>query len=246
MTDHPSELRTGAIASIPMLAAIIPFGMVIGATAVAAGYDAFAATGMSTIVFAGASQLAMLDVLASGGSALVAAMAAWTINLRLLLYSASMAPYLVHEPLGKRLVAAFLTVDQNYALAMSHWANPSRRADASYLIGGGLLLGSAWIAATAVGAVVGAALPEEVPLDFSVPLVFLVLLIPVITDRPAAAAAVVGGVAAVGSAEMGAGHWAVMIGAVAGIAAGALVDLSGAHKESDQAPTASEGGATDV
>lgn len=208
-----------------MLAGVIPFGMVAGAALVAAGYDVFAAIGMSTIVFAGASQLAMTDVLAGGGSALVAAMAAWTINLRLLLYSASMAPHLAHEPLRKRLVAAFLTVDQNYALAMAHWSNPTRRPDAGYLIGGGLLLGASWIAATAVGAAAGSALPEEVPLDFSVPLIFLVLLIPVITDRPAVAATVVGGVVAVGSAELGAGHWAVMIGAVAGIAAGTVAAL---------------------
>lgn len=213
------------MASIPMLAGVIPFGLVAGAAPVAAGYDLFAAVGMSTIVFAGASQLAMTDVLAGGGSALVAAMAAWTINLRLLLYSASMAPHLAHEPLRKRLVASYLTVDQNYALSMAHWANPSRRADASYLIGGGLLLGTSWIAATALGAVVGNALPDELPLDFAVPLIFLVLLIPVMTDRPAIAAALVGGAVAVGSAEAGAGPWAVMLGAIAGIAAGTAVDL---------------------
>lgn len=208
-----------------MLAGVIPFGMVAGAALVAAGYDVFAAVGMSTIVFAGASQLAMTDVLAGGGSALVAAMAAWTINLRLLLYSASMAPHLAHEPLRKRLLASFLTVDQNYALAMAHWSNPMRRPDASYLIGGGLVMGTAWIVATGVGAVVGGALPDEVPLDFSVPLIFLVLLIPVITDRPAVVASVVGGVIAVASAELGAGPWAVMFGAVAGIAAGTIADL---------------------
>lgn len=208
-----------------MLAGVIPFGLVAGAAPAAAGYDVFTAVGMSTVVFAGASQLAMTDVLASGGSALVAAMAAWTINLRLLLYSASMAPHLAHEPLRKRLVAAFLTVDQNYALAMAHWTGSSRRADSWYLIGGGLLLGSSWIVCTAVGALAGNALPEDIPLDFAIPLIFLVLLIPVVTDRPAVAAALVGGGVAVGSAELGAGPWAVMFGALAGIAAGTVVDL---------------------
>ncbi len=207
-----------------MLAGVIPFALVAGAAPAAAGYDVFAAVGMSTIVFAGASQLAMTDVLAGGGSALVAALAAWTINLRLLLYSASMAPHLAHEPLRKRLAAAFVTVDQNYALAMAHWTTSSRRADAWYLIGGGLLLGTSWIVCTAIGALVGTAVPEELPLDFAVPLVFLVLLVPVITDRPAVAATIVGGGVAVASAEAGAGHWAVMLGAVAGIAAGTLMD----------------------
>lgn len=208
-----------------MLIGVIPFGLVAGATPAAAGFGVAAAVGMSTIIFAGASQLATVEVLAGGGSAFVAALAAWTINLRLLLYSASMAPHLAHEPLPRRLLTAYVLVDQNYAVAISHWANRSVRAKAEFAIGGGLLLGAAWIAATAVGAVVGNALPEELPLDFAVPLVFLVLLVPALTNRPAIVAAAVGGAVAVASAEMGAGHMAVMAGAVAGIVAGTLADL---------------------
>lgn len=219
-----SELRAGARASAPMLAAVIPFGLVAGAAPAAAGFGVLPALGMSTIIFAGASQLALTDVLADGGSALVAAMAAWTINLRILLYSASLAPYLTHEPLRRRLFAAYVTVDQNYALSVSHWANPGVRPDASYHIGAGLLLGTAWVVCTVIGAFVGASLPEDLPLDFAVPLVFLVLLVPVLTTKPAWAAAAGGGGLAVLSAELGAGHWAVMIGAVTGIALGALIE----------------------
>jgi predicted branched-subunit amino acid permease len=219
-----SELRAGARASAPMLAAVVPFGLVAGAAPAAAGFGVLAAVGMSTIIFAGASQLALTDVLAGGGSALVAAMAAWTINLRILLYSASLAPYLAHEPLRRRLAAAYVTVDQNYALAISHWANGDRRPDAGFIIGGGLLLGTAWVLCTAVGAVIGRSLPEELPLDFAVPLVFLVLLVPVLSNRPAWAAAVGGGAAAVVSGQLGAGPWAVMFGALTGIALGTLVD----------------------
>jgi 4-azaleucine resistance transporter AzlC len=207
-----------------MLAAVIPFGLVAGAAPAAAGFGVLAAVGMSAFVFAGASQLALTDVLAGGGSALVAAMAAWTINLRMLLYSASLAPYLAHEPLGRRLTAAFLTVDQNYALAISHWSNRENQPQASYMIGVGTLLGSAWVASTAVGALAGNALPEDLPLDFAVPLIFLVLLVPVLVSRPAWAAAAGGGTAAVVSGQMGAGHWAVMIGALAGIGLGTFVD----------------------
>src|SRR2546421_37598 len=84
------DLRAGARAVAPMLVGVVPFGLVAGATPVTHGLGAAAAVGFSTIVFAGASQLAAIDVLGSGGSAWVAALAAWTINLRLLLYSASL------------------------------------------------------------------------------------------------------------------------------------------------------------
>lgn len=218
-------MRAGARACIPMLVGVAPFGLVAGATPAAEGFGVAAALGMSTIIFAGASQLAVVDVLAGGGSAVVAALAAWTINLRLLLYSASMAPHLSHEPLRRRIAASYVLVDQNYAISVAHWANPRTRPSADFTIGGGLLLGTAWVICTLIGAVAGSAVPEGLPLDFAVPLVFLVLLVPVLTTRPSVVAAAVGGTAAVIGAELGAGHLAVMVGAVAGIAAGVVTEI---------------------
>ena len=85
------------MAILPMLIGVIPFGLVAGVTPVATGSGTGTAVGFSTIVFAGASQLAAIDVLSNGGAAVVAALAALTINLRMLLYSASIAPYLSRE-----------------------------------------------------------------------------------------------------------------------------------------------------
>ncbi|HVW33751.1 MAG TPA: hypothetical protein VHL53_14535, partial [Acidimicrobiia bacterium] len=68
--------------------------------------------------------------------------------------------------------------------------------------------------------------PDSLPLGFAVPLVFLVLLIPAITTRPAAVAALAGGIGAVAAAERGAGHAALVVGALTGIAAGALAEAA--------------------
>src|SRR5690606_38199800 len=127
-------LRAGARSCVPMLIGVVPFGLVAGATPAAAGFGVIAAVGMSTIIFAGASQLATVDVLAGGGSAWVAAIAAWTINLRLLLYSASIAPHLARETLAKRLAVSYLLVDQNYAVSVAHWSNKPGRAKAEFVI----------------------------------------------------------------------------------------------------------------
>src|SRR4029077_3669173 len=107
-----SDVRAGARAVAPMLIGIVPFRRVVGATSASGGFGVAAAIGLSTIVFAGASQLAILQTLAGGGSALVAAVAAWTINLRILLYSASLAPELSHESKLRRLIAAYFLTDQ--------------------------------------------------------------------------------------------------------------------------------------
>ena len=229
-----AELAAGARAVAPMLVGVIPFGLVAGATPATTGLGGGTSIGLSTIVFAGASQLAAADVLADGGSALVAVVAACTINLRMLLYSASLAPHLTHVPLRRRLFMAYLLTDQAYAVSITRWSSepvsdddggtgdPSRRVP--YYLGAALTLWVSWQVCTVVGVLIGAAVPSSLPLDFAVPLVFLVLLVPAITSRPATVAAAIGGGTAVLSAEAGAGHLAVLVGALAGIGAGALAE----------------------
>jgi predicted branched-subunit amino acid permease len=250
------EARAGAATVAPMLVGIIPFGLIAGATPVTDGLGGASAVGLSTIVFAGASQLAAADVLAEGGSAVVAVLAACTINLRLLLYSASIAPYLAEEPLRRRLAAAYLLTDQAYAVSITRWSPDTDAVDPDaadtdaagtdaagtdaagtdaagtdagrrfpFYLGAGLLLWSVWQVSTIVGVLVGAAVPADVPLDFAVPLVFLVLLVPALTARPALIAAVVGGGGAVAAAEAGSGPLYVIVGALSGIAAGALAEV---------------------
>ena len=227
-----TDARRGARDIAPMLLGVVPFGLVAGAAPVAGRLGGWSAVGLSTIVFAGASQLAAADVLIRGGSVAVAVLAAWTINLRMVLYSASLAPYLARQPIRRRLLVAYLLTDQAYAQAVVKWAqDDDEPARAPYFLGGALLLWSFWQLSTVAGVLIGGAVPDRVPLDFAVPLVFLVLLVPVVTTRPAAAAAIGGGLAAVAAAQLGAGHLSVVAGAAAGIAAGTAVDLVVARKE---------------
>lgn len=231
-----AEAVAGARAVAPMLVGVIPFGLVAGATPATTGLGGGTAIGLSTIVFAGASQLAAADVLAKGGGALVAVVAACTINLRMLLYSASLAPHLSEVPLHRRLFMAYVLTDQAYAVSITRWSGEQVRAGEGgpapeldrrvpYYLGAALLLWVNWQACTILGVLVGSALPESLPLDFAVPLVFLVLLVPVVTSRPAAVAALVGGGGAVLAAELGASHLAVLVGALAGIGAGAVAEV---------------------
>lgn len=220
------------MAIVPMLIGVIPFGLVAGVTPVAGGLGAGAAVGFSTVVFAGASQLAAIDVLTDGGTAVVAALTACTINLRMLLYSASMAPYLARERFGRRMLIAYFMTDQAYAVSITRWAGEptddarpetiERRC--SYFLGAGLTLWTAWQASTVAGALLGNAVPDSVPLGFAVPLVFLVLLVPTLSKLHAVVAAAVGGAATVIALELGVGPLSVMVGAIAGVLAGALVD----------------------
>ena len=222
----PRQAIRDAIADVsPMLVGIVPFGLVAGAAPIAAGLDVAHTVGMSALMFAGASQLAVAEVLGSDGSAPVAVVTALIINLRMVLYSASLAPALAGETLGRRLRISYFLVDQVYALSVIRWdGTDDRRLRVPYYMAMAVLLWVSWQVTTLIGALVGARLPDDIPLDFAVPLVFLVLLVPVLEKRPSLVAAAVGGTVAVAAAELGAGRLAIVVGALCGIAAGAAVD----------------------
>jgi predicted branched-subunit amino acid permease len=225
-------MRAGARSVAPQLIGVVPFGLVAGATPADGELGIAVAAGFSSIVFAGASQLAAMDVLMNGGTVLVAVLAAWTINLRMVLYSASLAPFLTRDRLRWRLVASYLLVDQVYAVAVTRWVDEDDpvsvpEARIPFVIGAGLLLWTTWQTMTLVGAAIGSAVPDSLPLAFAAPLTFLVLLVPAVSTRPALVAALGGGVGAVLAAEWGAGHSSIMIGAVIGIATGMLAEVAG-------------------
>jgi predicted branched-subunit amino acid permease len=221
-----------------MLVGVVPFGLVAGASSVEEGLGGAAAVGLSTIVFAGASQLAAIDVLGDGGSALVAALAAWTINLRLLLYAASLAPHLAFAPLRTRLGVAYLLTDQAYAVSIQRWeaGSPVERRLPFYF-GAAFALWGSWQLATIAGVLLGPVVPDDVPLEFAVPLVFLVLLIPALSTPPAVVAAVAGGGAAVVTLETAAADASIMVGALVGIAAGTIADLVAERRGRGEPPS---------
>ena len=225
MTEAVRPEVQGARDTLPIAIGIIPFGLVAGAAAVEAGYGLSGAVGFSVIVFAGASQLAAIDLLSGGSAIAVAVLTAWLINLRMVMYSAALAPWLGHESTRRRAGAAYVLTDQAFALSITHYDKGAPLEDRlRYYLGVAVPLWLNWQVTTILGALVGTKIPDEIPLDFAIPLCFLVLLVPTIKDRPTVVAAVVGGGGAVLVAEAGLADAAIVLGAVAGIAAGAFAD----------------------
>ena len=152
---------------------------------------------MSFIVFAGASQLAVLQLMGQGAVWLVMALTAWTINLRFTMYSATLAPYLQNEPLLRKAPFAYILSDQAFGVTMSHFATEMPANPAWYYYGVATAIWLTWNMSAVVGALLGTLVPESWGLDFAFPLSFMALMFAALRDRPTVLAAIVGGLVAV-------------------------------------------------
>jgi 4-azaleucine resistance transporter AzlC len=207
-----------------MLLGAAPFGLITGASAVAAGMAAADVTIMSAAVFAGAAQVAAIALMSAGAAGWVVLLTTFMVNLRHLMYSAALAPSLREESLPARAAIGAVLVDHIYALASLRFSQRDQdlvRRD--YVLGMGVPMWLTWTAATALGAALGAQVPASWQLDFAVPLMFLALLIPSIRNRPGLVAALTGGGLALALRALPF-NLGLVIAALTGIAAGTATE----------------------
>jgi branched chain amino acid efflux pump len=216
--------RRSALAGIrdtaPILPGVLPFGMIYGAAAVAAGLSPIMAQSMSLAIFAGASQMAAVDLLAREAGWITVLVAILVVNSRFVMYGAAMAPVLPQLRGVRGALAAYLLTDQAFAVTIAHGrqnANDTHRF--SYYLGASASLWTIWQLGTFGGIVLGAIVPPSWQLEFSIPLMFLALLFPVLHDRPSWFAAAVAGATVL--VTRGLPHnLGLIVGVIAGIAAG--------------------------
>lgn len=182
-------------AEIPILLGVVPFGMVYGAAAVGAGMPVGVAQAMSVIIFAGAAQFVTVQLYEAATPALILVITACLLNLRHVLYSASLASYVRSLPAGWRWSLSYLLTDEAYAVVISHYTDP--HADHAhkhwYFLGAGLALWTTWQVSTAAGILVGTAIPPAWSLDFVIPITFIALVVPALHERASAGAAIAAG-----------------------------------------------------
>jgi 4-azaleucine resistance transporter AzlC len=167
------------------------FGVSFGVLATTAGLSVGQACVMSVLVFTGASQFAAIGVLGSGGSLGSALGSALLLAARNAAYGVAMAPTLSRRPLGRRLLAAQLVIDESTAMAT---AQPGRRAREEAFWATGVAVFVCWNVGTVLGAVAGDAIgdPEALGLDAAFPAGFVALAVPHLRTRQGRVAAACG------------------------------------------------------
>ena len=204
---------------------VVPFGLVAGVSAVSVGLSELPAVMLSAIVFAGASQLAGLQLIASGSPVFVILMTTLFINLRFVMYSASIAPFLERFSAPWKGLMAYLMTDQAYAFGINRFTDePDMPYKNLFYLGVAAPIWAVWMISTVVGVFVGAQVPEGWSLEFAIPLIFMVLIIPAVTDHASAAAALAAGVTVI-VADPLPFNLALIVAALVGIGVGVLVEM---------------------
>jgi predicted branched-subunit amino acid permease len=201
----------------PVLAAYAPFALVVG-TSVAASADPWSAWVGTWLVYGGAAQVAVLDVLAHDGGWVAAAAIGLLINVRLVAYAAAMAPAWRAEPVRRRVAAAVMLTDAPWALARDR-----ARDDPAYFLGAALALFLAWPAMVTAGALVGTRIDAGPVAELLMPLTLGAVVVPQLRRRPAAAAIAAALVTAVVTAKADVGP-ALLLAALTGTAAGLVAE----------------------
>ncbi len=185
------RLRPVFWASLTLGSAVGVFGFVFGVAAVSAGASVLQASAMSLLVFTGASQFSAVGVIAAGGSTASALGGALLLAARNGVYGLAMARRLPGS-LGRRLIAAQLTIDESTAMSA---AQPDLEAQRAAFWITGISVYIFWNLATVLGALVGSAInPSTFGLDAAFPAGFTAMLWPLLQDRRGRIAAAGGAV----------------------------------------------------
>jgi predicted branched-subunit amino acid permease len=206
----------------PMALGVVPFGLLIGVTIARMHLGAPLGLGSAVLYFGGSGHIAALTLIQEGAGPLAVLATVAIVNCRLALYGAALAPRFADQPAWFRWLAPQVLVDQLYALATGR-PDLSGAAFRRYWVGAGGAFAVCWLGSNAAGLALGPVLPEHSPLEIAVPAMFVGLLAPQLVRRPAVAAAGVGGIVAAAASTLPQGT-GLLIGALAGLLAGALAD----------------------
>ena len=209
-----SLLLRGAKLGLPIFLVYMPVGAAFGLAATSAGFTFVQATACSALVLAGAGQFIGVAALAGSGNLAAALVATGVVNLRYLLFSATLAPHLRDVPRWHQVLLAHTLTDETFAVNIADAREG--RAERFSMTGVGLISWIGWTLGTALGAAAGSAIgdPSKWGVDFAMPAMFIALLVGQVTRRREFVAGALAAVMALALSAWLPGQWPVVVGAI--------------------------------
>jgi 4-azaleucine resistance transporter AzlC len=225
MNSFKSEFRIGFADMLPMLVAYVPIAMLWGTLAAGKGFSPLEAFAMSAMVYAGASQFVAIEMWRDPLPILLMVVTIFVVNLRHVLYSASIARHMDKIP---SKLHPFLI----YVLTDEAWALLERRALAKplslgYFIGVAVPLWPTWFLSSTLGAFLGKALgdPAVIGLDFAFAAMFISILVGFWKGPRTGAVIAASAIAAILAKLYVPGAWFIMLGGITGVVAAVLLHV---------------------
>ena len=197
---------------LPVITAYAPLGLVVGGHVAASDHPVAAWLG-TWVIYGGAAQLAVLEVLAQEPGWVAAAVVGVLVNLRLAAYATAMVPDWRHASLRRRIIAAVILTDAPWALARARI-----RGRQSYYLGASAVLLAIWPLLVTAGVFVGDRVDGFALTSLLMPLTLGAVIVPQLRQRAAAVAMVVAGVSALLTLHLSAGPALALIGLAGGLA----------------------------
>ncbi len=225
--EFKNSYKKGFVAGLPLILAYIPFSLVFGVVAVDAGLTVIETVAMSLTVLAGAAQFAAVGLLSEDAPAAIAILTGLAINLRMAMYSASLAEYWRDAPFWSRVAAAYVVHDQSYGMSIGRYVDgqePTLSNKFGWYYGVLTPTSGSYLIFCTLGAILGAQIPGEWSLDFAVPIAFIAIAAPMIKRASHFVAALVGVAASLSFVWLPLG-FGVLAGGTLGMLAGVLTEI---------------------
>lgn len=224
MTQKTKNFWAGVRAEIPILISGLPEGMIYGALALNAGLSPLASQLMSSLLYAGSAQFITVQLLHDLTPGFVILLTIIIVNLRHVLYSVSLAPYVASLPMRWKIMLSYLLTDESYAATALHYEREGTTPYSHwFFLGAGFSVWFAWQVSTVIGIFLGAAIPDSWSLDFALPLTFIAMVVPVLRNRPSIFAALAAGLTALFSGSLPY-KLGLLLAALVGITVGTLLE----------------------
>ncbi|MGI8207286.1 AzlC family ABC transporter permease [Klebsiella pneumoniae] len=219
----------GASAIMPLCIGDFPFSLL--ALSVSAGMSVWQSTAWSAIVIAGSAQMLALNMLKTGATLGVIIFTTLIINLRHVLYSASISGTVREASFFKKCFMSYALTDEVYATTVKEMEGNKKE---KYLFYGSAMITfwAIWVLADFLGALVGASFPhiEKYGLDFAMVAAFIAIVVPQIKSQACTVAAVVAAVSGVLLVVLPY-SLGIVVASVLGVLAGLCVDLAEERKQ---------------
>lgn len=231
LRNHPNYayFREAWGQALPIVFGYLPIGFAFGVLAIKAGISAANTLAMSLLVYAGSAQLIAVGLISAGVSPWATILTTFVVNLRHLLMSAALSPYLRGWPRSLLALFAFELTDESFAVHSTRFARLQSQQESpkpATALTINLISQLAWVLGTLLGIVAGDLIQDVRPfgLDYALIAMFAALLVFQLKDHVYIIVAGFAGLASTALLLTGVSQWNVMIAAVVAATLGVALE----------------------